>query len=501
MSAFLQELRSRSIYKIAAGYIVSAWLLLQIASTLANALGLPAWTLKVVFALLMIGFGGTLAIGWRRDQRQAQAAKPSVKVHLVIWPAVVLFVVGGLALIFSVITEIGQSGDARREQLAEKSTASSAPGALVKSVIDLQDGIQIKVGEEQKLLADKDLGLRDIAGKGIVIWEYRKGRLQFLTGAGKDTYLIDGTDFLHLKTALQVLAPGKRGEFDNSEASIGAVIRSTNRVYGFYEGSDKEGDLPTSPQGVKGMYLSIGLVESGSDGTWTKKGQIITSNKPKEWADWAGQSIRGAGAPSAVVDPSGQYVYLYYTAYSGLPAGQAQICLARSLINGGIYPGGWEKFYLGKFGEPGLGGNETPVVDSYSERAASMNAHVTFSPKLKKYILTLNLSRESEVRENLPPEKSGIYVDLSDDGIAWSNPVKIISAYSRRLLGLPISVEPTLVMDSPDSLTGWLLYSTTPKYSLSDYQGTPLYLVGRRIEFSQSSPRSAADAQVQAKGS
>jgi hypothetical protein len=111
------------------------------------------------------------------------------------------------------------------------------------------------------------------------------------------------------------------------------------------------------------------------------------------------------------------------------------------------------------------------------------------------YVLTFNTKRLAEVKEGLPPTKSGIYIALSDDGIKWSSPVKLISTYSQRALGLSISIEPTLILDNQDGLAGWLVYAYTPKYSNGTVPGIPLYLVGRRIEFKN--PGARADPKTQ----
>ncbi len=118
-----------------------------------------------------------------------------------------------------------------------------------------------------------------------------------------------------------------------------------------------------------------------------------------------------------------------------------------------------------------------------------MYPHVTYSKRLNKYVLTFNINRLAEIKEGLPPTKSGIYIALSDDGIKWSVPVKLISTYSQRALGFSISIEPTLILDNQDGLAGWLVYAHTPKYSNGAVPGTPLYLVGRRIEFKNAGVR------------
>lgn len=99
----------------------------------------------------------------------------------------------------------------------------------------------------------------------------------------------------------------------------------------------------------------------------------------------------------------------------GRPPGTTQICMARSdLSKGPPLPGNWEKLYNGNFGEPGLGGKETPVVDPNStERVRCMYPHVIYSQILKKYILTININRNAEIDEGMPRTKSGIYLNLT----------------------------------------------------------------------------------------
>jgi hypothetical protein len=423
VSAFLEELRSRSIYRIAGGYVVSAWLILQVASTVSAALSLPSWTLKVVLAVLLLGFGVALVIGWRLDRHHAHEQKPSVKLHFVMWPAVALFVTGGMILIIFAVIDANRPADSQGSEQADRGKAvASGSAALtpVTPIVDLLGGIQLVVKEQQTFLNDKELGLHDMAGKGVAVIENGPTHLQFLFQVVNDTYLVNGTDFKHLTSAGKVLGPGEPGEFDNAGAGVGTIIRFNGKLYGFYEGRDREGDLPANEQaGFKGVYCSIGLVESDDGGsTWTKKGQVIKSAKPKEWSDWSGQSVRGVGSPAGIIDPSNTYINLYYVGFSGLTGGAAQICMARAALSKGPpLPGNWEKFYNGDFTEAGLGGKETPVVDSYAEHAASMYPHVTYSKRLNKYVLTFNINRLAEIKEGLPLTKSGIYIALSDDGI------------------------------------------------------------------------------------
>jgi TolB-like protein/Flp pilus assembly protein TadD len=102
VNAFPQELRSKRIYRIAGGYVVSAWLVLQVASVIAPSLSLPAWTLRALLGILLLGFSVALFAGWHLDVRAAKATKLPVNFHLMVWPTITLFLLGGVILVLTV---------------------------------------------------------------------------------------------------------------------------------------------------------------------------------------------------------------------------------------------------------------------------------------------------------------------------------------------------------------------------------------------------------------
>ena len=65
--AFLKELQRRKVYHAAVAYIVTGWLLLQLADTLIGLLSLPPWTGKLVVAIVLLGFPLTLVLAWIYD--------------------------------------------------------------------------------------------------------------------------------------------------------------------------------------------------------------------------------------------------------------------------------------------------------------------------------------------------------------------------------------------------------------------------------------------------
>jgi tetratricopeptide (TPR) repeat protein len=75
---FFQELQSRWIYRVAGGYIVSAWVVIQVAAIVLPNLELPSWTVKIVLDVLLLGFVPALVLGWHLDLRKPKAERSSV---------------------------------------------------------------------------------------------------------------------------------------------------------------------------------------------------------------------------------------------------------------------------------------------------------------------------------------------------------------------------------------------------------------------------------------
>ena len=61
---FFQELKSRSVYKVAVAYAVVAWLLIQIATQVFPFLQIPDWAIRLVIVLLALGFPVALVLAW-----------------------------------------------------------------------------------------------------------------------------------------------------------------------------------------------------------------------------------------------------------------------------------------------------------------------------------------------------------------------------------------------------------------------------------------------------
>jgi TolB-like protein/Flp pilus assembly protein TadD len=61
---FFTELKRRNVYKVAAAYAVVAWLLIQAASIIFPTFEAPAWTMKILLAVLAIGFPVAVILAW-----------------------------------------------------------------------------------------------------------------------------------------------------------------------------------------------------------------------------------------------------------------------------------------------------------------------------------------------------------------------------------------------------------------------------------------------------
>jgi adenylate cyclase len=75
MREFIRELRRRNVVKVAVGYIVVAWLVMQAADVMFPALQLPPWSITLVAGLLIVGFPIALVLAWAFDLTPAGLAR------------------------------------------------------------------------------------------------------------------------------------------------------------------------------------------------------------------------------------------------------------------------------------------------------------------------------------------------------------------------------------------------------------------------------------------
>jgi TolB-like protein len=64
VNRFLMELRRRNVFRVAAAYLVVGWIVMQVASTIGSAAGLPDWADSFALIILVAGFPVVLFIAW-----------------------------------------------------------------------------------------------------------------------------------------------------------------------------------------------------------------------------------------------------------------------------------------------------------------------------------------------------------------------------------------------------------------------------------------------------
>jgi hypothetical protein len=163
------------------------------------------------------------------------------------------------------------------------------------------------------------------------------------------------------------------------------------------------------PQGEqRRFYGDLGLARSRDKGiTWTDLGVIIEHNHPYPHP---AQNIE-VGAGPFVIDPSGQYFYVYHIDHQQDDTSHS-FCVSRARMTdvlqaadlGGVTA--WTKYYDGSFGEPGLGGrctdrNPNPEPYGYGWYDVKYNAY------LGRYVMA------GSRRDNLE-------LLASSDGINWT---------------------------------------------------------------------------------
>ena len=70
-SALLTGLKVHHLYRVALGYAVGAWIILQVAAIVLPGFAASPWVLRTLMIVLALGFGAALLAIWGYDRRVA----------------------------------------------------------------------------------------------------------------------------------------------------------------------------------------------------------------------------------------------------------------------------------------------------------------------------------------------------------------------------------------------------------------------------------------------
>ena len=165
---FFVELKRRNVYKVAVAYAVVGWLLVQVATQVFPFLEIPNWIVRLVIALVAIGFPIALVIAWafeatpegikRTEEADSMPVARRPKKHAWIYIAVIGAILSvGLFLAGRYTGTPGQNASAGRTEAATKKSIAVLPFENLsddKSAAYFADGIQDEILTKLASIAD-----------------------------------------------------------------------------------------------------------------------------------------------------------------------------------------------------------------------------------------------------------------------------------------------------------------------------------------------------------
>ena len=130
---FFSELKRRNVYKVAVAYAVVGWLIAQIATQIFPFLEIPNWVVRLVIALIAIGFPIALVIAWafeatpegikRTDNVDLNATARAPKKHTWIYVAIIGAVISAALFFVGRYTAGNKTAAAAGNEFLAKSIA------------------------------------------------------------------------------------------------------------------------------------------------------------------------------------------------------------------------------------------------------------------------------------------------------------------------------------------------------------------------------------------
>ena len=210
-NSFLTGLREHRVYRVALGYAVGAWIILQVAAIVLPGFAASPWVLRGLMILLALGFGAALLVGWGYDRRASgQPLMPRAPRGRLAWVLTALMPAAAVTIFFllrpvpqppfsfrpqtaSVVPTVPLSGPAPSavsdksvavlpfENLsADKDNAFFADGVQDEVLTDLCKVADLKVISRTSVMQFKDPGSRNLPeiGKALGVVFVVEGSVQ-----------------------------------------------------------------------------------------------------------------------------------------------------------------------------------------------------------------------------------------------------------------------------------------------------------------------------------
>lgn len=358
----------------------------------------------------------------------------------------------------------------------DEPTAPTAPRAAEGIGITVE-----KIGAQKVLIPSGQHGLVGFPDEGITFLSHKP--LSFLLVAGVSTRLMQGSSLSTARPIAEVIAPSP-GEPDNGYAGVSSAITdpSDGTIRAFYHAEDWEGYGTLGLNGIHNFQASVCLATCPPNAMkFTKQGPVITGPDAK---DTTSSQPQGVGTASVLPTPGGKYLLAWFTVYSPAPGRGSEIGMARATAESGGGAGSWWKWHGGDFSEPGIGGRGDPVISFKQRKGAAMDASVLWVPECRRYLMVFTGVIHGDTKPDSDP-KGGIWVACSREGIAWSEPVRIVKAIGVPCTGRECAMHPSLVINkaTADSVDATLLYGYSPSWGATA-EAPSHHLVGRTIRLS-----------------
>ncbi len=222
----------------------------------------------------------------------------------------------------------------------------------------------------------------------------------------------------------------------NNQANGGRWIEATWKaddgvLYGWYHFEPNDVCVEFHPNSPHLTAPKIGALRSKDNGaTWTDLG-IVLESAPEVRCDSTNYYFAGGnGDFSVMLDGKKEFLYFLISTYGPAVPGQG-VSIARMPWADRDRPAGKvSKWHNGRWAEPGLAGNVTPIfpakVDWHRADAdAFWGPSIHWNGYLRQYVILLNRAVNSRWKQE------GVYIsfnrDLADPG-GWSKPRKVLES-------------------------------------------------------------------------